>query len=72
MDAKRYTDAEAVYREDLAHYPENGWSLYGLSQSLHKQGKHAEAQSVAGRFDKIWKHADLKLTSSCFCLEAKD
>jgi tetratricopeptide (TPR) repeat protein len=72
MDAKRYADAEAVYREDLAHYPENGWSLYGLSQSLHKQGKHAKAQSVAGRFDKIWKHADLKLTSSCFCLEAKD
>ena len=31
MRAGRYADAERVYREDLAHYPENGWSLFGLS-----------------------------------------
>ena len=43
MDAQRYAEAEAVYRDDLAHYPENGWSLYGLSQSLRRQGKNDEA-----------------------------
>ncbi len=72
LDAKRYADAEAVYREDLAHYPENGWSLYGLSRSLKLQGKNEEAHSVGMRFEKAWQHADVKLKSSCFCLEAKD
>ena len=71
MDARRYTDAEAVYREDLARYPENGWSLFGLSQSLKMQGKNAQASEVAIRFDKIWQHADVKLSSSCFCLQGR-
>ena len=72
MDAKRYANAETVYREDLEHYPENGWSLYGLARSLKRQGKTAEARSVGMRFEKAWQHADVKLKSSCFCLEAKD
>jgi tetratricopeptide (TPR) repeat protein len=72
LDAKRYADAEVVYREDLEHYPENGWSLYGLSRSLKSQGKQDEARGVAIRFEKAWKHADVKLSSSCFCLEGKE
>jgi tetratricopeptide (TPR) repeat protein len=72
LDAKRYAEAEAVYREDLAHYPENGWSLYGLARSLKTQGKTEEAHSVGMHFEKAWQHADVKLKSSCFCLEAKD
>jgi tetratricopeptide (TPR) repeat protein len=71
MDARRYADAEAVYRDDLAHYPENGWSLFGLSRSLKMQGKDAEASAIAVRFDKIWQHADVKLSSSCFCLQGR-
>ena len=27
----------------------------------------SEAAAVRGRFDEIWKHADVKITSSCFC-----
>jgi tetratricopeptide (TPR) repeat protein len=68
MDAGRYGEAETVYREDLARYPENGWSLFGLTQCLKKQGKAAEAGEVAKRFDKTWQRADVKLASSCFCL----
>jgi len=71
MDARRYSDAEAVYRDDLAHYPDNGWSLFGLSRSLKMQGKNAEASAVTIRFEKIWQHADLKLSSSCFCLQGQ-
>jgi len=71
MDAGRYGEAETVYREDLARYPENGWSLFGLSQSLKKQGKTAEAAEVAKRFDAIWQRADVKLASSCFCLKGQ-
>jgi tetratricopeptide (TPR) repeat protein len=61
------TEAEAVYREDLRRWPDNGWSLFGLAASLETQGKKAEAAAVRAKFDEIWKHADVKLPSSCFC-----
>lgn len=72
MDARRYAEAEAVYREDLARRPENGWSLYGLARSLKLQNKLAESAAVLSRFDRIWQHADTKLSSSCFCLPARE
>jgi hypothetical protein len=72
MDAHRYAEAEAVYRQDLARYPENCWSLYGLARSLRMQHKMAEATMVSARFEKSWQHADVKLSSSCFCLQAKN
>jgi tetratricopeptide (TPR) repeat protein len=68
MDAGRYADAEAVYREDLKHNPENGWSLYGLFRSLEMQNKKGEAALVRSRFEKAWQYADFKMTSSCCCL----
>ena len=63
----KVAEAEAVYREDLDRLPENGWSLFGLSQSLHRQDKHEAAREVDARFRKVWSDADVKLTSSCFC-----
>src|SRR5205823_550157 len=39
LQAGRSADAEAVYREDLRYYPNNGWSLFGLAQSLRAQGR---------------------------------
>jgi tetratricopeptide (TPR) repeat protein len=60
-------EAEQVYRTDLKRWPENGWSLYGLSRSLEAQGKKDEAKQFRARFDKVWSRADVKLTSSCFC-----
>lgn len=62
--AGRAKDAEAVYREDLRQYPHNGWSLFGLAQSLRVQGKTKEAQAVQKRFQEAWKYADIKLTAS--------
>ncbi len=61
------TEAEAVYREDLRRWPDNGWSLFGLAASLETQGKNAEAAAVRARFDEIWKHGDVKIPSSCLC-----
>jgi hypothetical protein len=56
-----------VYREDLRRWPDNGWSLHGLLTGLEAQGKKTEAAKIRTRFDEIWKHADVKITSSCFC-----
>jgi tetratricopeptide (TPR) repeat protein len=61
------TEAEAVYREDLRRWPDNGWSLFGLAASLETQGKKAEAAAVRAKFDEIWKHSDVKIPSSCMC-----
>jgi tetratricopeptide (TPR) repeat protein len=64
--AGRAAEAEALYREDLTRFPENGWSLYGLSQSLAMQGKAQEAEAVKRRFERAWQHADIALTASRF------
>jgi predicted Zn-dependent protease len=67
MKAGKSADAEQLYREDLRRLPENGWSLYGLAESLRRQGKADEAAAVDARFQKIWANADLKIHSSCLC-----
>jgi len=66
LQAGRASDAEQVYREDLRRNPGNGWSLFGLAQSLKAQGKTAEAAQVDESFRKAWANADVTLTASRF------
>jgi tetratricopeptide (TPR) repeat protein len=66
LEAGKAQEAEAVYREDLRRHPDNGWALFGLSQSLSAQHKDAEAHAVRQRFDKAWQSADITLTASAF------
>jgi tetratricopeptide (TPR) repeat protein len=68
IGAQKYADAEAVYREDLKRYPENGWSLRGLAQALEAQGKREEAADVKARLAKAWARADVVVDSSCLCI----
>lgn len=67
MNAGRYAEAEQVYREDLKRLPGNGWSLFGLAESLQMQNKADEAQGFAARFRNVWRDADTQITSSCMC-----
>ncbi len=64
LQANRPAEAERIYREDLEIYPDNGWALIGLQQSLEAQGKNLQAKEVEQLYAKAWQHADLKLTSS--------
>jgi tetratricopeptide (TPR) repeat protein len=64
LEAKRPADAEGVYRADLARFRENGWSLFGLAQSLDAQGRTRDASEVRDRFARAWARADIRLTSS--------
>ena len=64
MAADKYADAEAVYRTDLADYPKNGWSTFGLMAALEAQGKTAEAERVSEQFEILWQMADVELESS--------
>ena len=71
LQEKRAEEAEQVYREDLVRQPSNGWSLYGLAQSLRQQGKASEADEMQKRFEQVWSGADIQISSSCFCQPAK-
>lgn len=64
MQAGRFLEAEQVYRRDLADYPHNGWSAFGLMQSLEAQGRDEEARAARSMFEMMWMMADVTLTSS--------
>ena len=66
LECGKAAEAEKIYREDLAYYPENGWSLFGLTASLQAQQKTAEAREVSERFETAWQYADIELKASAF------
>lgn len=68
LSAARFAEAEAVYRADLKQWPENGWALYGLTQSLKGKNKAPEAAEVEVRFTKAWSHADTRINTTCLCV----
>ena len=66
IKAGRAADAEIVYRDDLSRHPNNGWALFGLTQSLKIQGRSAEASSARQQLDTAWKNADVTLVASAY------
>jgi len=66
LAAGRAQDAARVYREDLAHYPDNGWSLAGLAIAQRRQGDAAAAAATEARFRAAWREADVTLPGSRF------
>lgn len=66
LDLGRAEAAEAVYRRDLEQYPKNGWSLFGLAQSLRAQGDSARAKWAQQGFEQAWQRADVQLERSHF------
>jgi hypothetical protein len=58
----RPDDAERVFREDLLKHPRNARSLFGLHETLVRQGRTADAEWVQRAFLDAWKDADTSLT----------
>jgi TolA-binding protein len=54
--------AEKVFRAELEKHPRNGRALFGLAESLRKQGKESAAKMVDVEFGRAWQNADTKLT----------
>lgn len=69
LATSQYAKAEQCYREDLEKWPNNGWSLFGLSKALTGIGKKKAAQEALANYEKHWAKADAPLTTSCKCLE---
>ena len=63
-NAKKFKAAEEVYRRDLDWNKNNGWSLFGLHQSLLLQGKTEEAEKIYKEFLLAWQQADVELSDS--------
>ena len=66
LEAGRAADAEAVYRAELEDHPRNGWSLFGLEQSLRAEGREDEADDIAERHAAAWARSDISLRASRF------
>jgi tetratricopeptide (TPR) repeat protein len=66
LAADRAAAAERVYREDLRHYPENGWSLIGLAEAQRRQGRADAARDTERRLRIAWRDADVTLPGSRF------
>ena len=67
LEAGRAREAETVYWDDLRRNPDNGWSLFGLTQALRAQGDRGDEAAIAQtRFDRAWARADVKLQASRF------
>jgi pimeloyl-ACP methyl ester carboxylesterase len=55
-------NAEKVFRAELEKHHRNGRALFGLAESLRKQGKESAAKMVDVEFQRAWQEADTKLT----------
>lgn len=64
MKAKKYSEAEKIYREDLKDLRQNGWSLMGLHNSLLAQGKDDEAKDIKEEFNRAWEDANIEINTS--------
>jgi hypothetical protein len=71
LETGRASEAEAIYWQDLSRNRENGWSLFGLMQSLRAQGKEEQAAVIEKRFRKAWQGSEVMLTASRFIGEAR-
>jgi tetratricopeptide (TPR) repeat protein len=66
LEAQRFEDAEAVYLADLAEWPENGWSLFGLAIAQKGQIKMGTSRETEARHARAFEEADVKLKASVF------
>ena len=64
VEAKDYTNAERVYREELKRHPHNGWSLFGLRGALAAAGKPTD--EVEKQFEASWVRSDTWIRGSRF------
>ena len=65
----QYKEAQNVFEENLVKNPNDGWAVMGLSKAYKGQKKDPLSQEALTKFKKLWKDADIEITTSCMCLE---
>jgi tetratricopeptide (TPR) repeat protein len=66
LNAGNPSEAEKIFRDDLARSPRNPRSLFGLTQSLKAQNRDADALWTESQFKSAWKSADSQLSLADF------
>ncbi len=66
LQAGRPAEARAVFEKQLAYTPRNGWSLFGLAQSLRAQGDADAAAAAEAQLLEVFSRADLTLPAAVF------
>jgi tetratricopeptide (TPR) repeat protein len=64
LEARRFADAERVYREEIEDHPHNGWSLLGLKQAL--AGRGLTSEEVEKDLAASWARSEVWTRSSRF------
>ena len=64
LEMERYSEAEQVYRDELADHQHNGWSLFGLKTAIEAQGR--TDSTVDDDLAKSWLRSDTWLRASRF------
>lgn len=64
LEVGKFSQAETVYREELADHPTNGWSLFGLKEALRGQNKPAD--DIEHQFKDHWSRSEVYLQASRF------
>ena len=59
--SQRYDEAERTFRDELAHDVDNPRALYGLAETLGREGRASEAGAVRARYALAWSQADATL-----------
>ena len=76
MEQGHFTEAEAVYREDLGldqtlsracQHPGNLWSLHGLHECLTQRGETVEALHIKQQLDQAIARAEVTVHATCYC-----
>ena len=65
MDGQ-FSEAEKSYREEIARNRRNPRALFGLAESLSRQGKESSAALVRIEFREAWKNSDFQLSADTF------
>lgn len=66
LAAGQAAEAVQVYREDLQHFPGNGWSLGGLALALAKMGQPGAARQAAAQAEAAFAQAERRPSGSRF------
>ena len=66
LKAKKYSEAEMIFNQDLKINPNNGWSLTGLSVALQMQGKKSAAKTIKAKAVKSFERSDMLIKTSVF------
>ena len=80
MEARKYDEAEAVYRADLgldgqlprpSQHPKNVWALHGLHECLKIKQNKIELPYVVSLLEQAQARTDITIRASCLCRSYK-